>query len=116
MTPLQSRIAPHVTEEGDCLLWRGGCCNGHPAIQIDGGAKLIRRELWKEMHGEIGVYIDRWFARGPKRLSPVWCAVSVPANCPKPATKLPTRSQSRYRAFLHADSGMSFKEWMRARP
>ena len=55
MSDLQFRLSANATEEGDCLLWSGARCNGHPAIRIDKKTHLIRRALWKEMHGDIPV-------------------------------------------------------------
>ena len=47
---LQDRILAKCIEDGDCLRWTGGCCNGHPAISK---STLVRRALWAEKHGPI---------------------------------------------------------------
>lgn len=51
LTPEQ--LALHSHEDGDCIVWTGGCCNGHPAIRIDGKTTLVRRALWVQANGFI---------------------------------------------------------------
>ena len=51
LTP--EKLAMHSHEDGDCIVWTGGCCNGHPAIRIDGKTTLVRRALWVQAKGPI---------------------------------------------------------------
>jgi hypothetical protein len=50
---LLDQIAHLLTEDGDCLLWRGACCNGHPSKTMGGKTLLLRRALYAELHGTI---------------------------------------------------------------
>lgn len=50
---LLDQIAHLLAEDGDCLLWRGACCNGHPSKTIGGKTMLLRRALFTEMCGPI---------------------------------------------------------------
>ena len=43
----------HCTEDGDCLIWRRACCNGHPAMRVEQKTKLVRRVLWESANGPI---------------------------------------------------------------
>lgn len=52
MTTLE-RLAHLYEEDGACLVWKGGCCNGHPAMRKDGKTVLVRRVLWQEQNGDI---------------------------------------------------------------
>lgn len=52
MTTLE-RLSKFYEEDGSCLIWKGGCCNGHPATRHNGKTVLVRRLLWQELHGEI---------------------------------------------------------------
>lgn len=45
----------HCTEEGDCLIWKRGCCNGHPATRVGKRTRLVRRVLWESANGPIPV-------------------------------------------------------------
>lgn len=42
-----------ATEDGDCLIWRGACCSGHPSMRKNGRNVLVRRELYADTHGPI---------------------------------------------------------------
>lgn len=45
--------AARIREDGDCLRWLGSCCNGHPAVRIDGKTVLVRRVLMQPGPGKI---------------------------------------------------------------
>ena len=47
------KLASRIQEDADCMLWLGGCCNGHPSIRHDGKSVLLRRILWEERNGPI---------------------------------------------------------------
>lgn len=47
------RLADRTQEDGACLIWKGACCNGHPAIRKAGKTSLVRRVVWEELNGEI---------------------------------------------------------------
>ena len=53
MSATLMRLADRTQEDGACLIWKGGCCNGHPATRHNGKTVLVRRLLWQELHGEI---------------------------------------------------------------
>jgi len=53
MTPTLERLSNLYEEDGACLVWKGGCCNGHPAMRKNGKTVLVRRVLWQELKGEI---------------------------------------------------------------
>ena len=53
MSTILQKIRAIATEEGECLIWPLGCCNGHPAVRADGKTQLVRRLLWQELHGPI---------------------------------------------------------------
>jgi hypothetical protein len=42
-----------VRQDGDCLVWRHGCSNGHPAMKHQGKNVLVRRALWAGLNGPI---------------------------------------------------------------
>jgi hypothetical protein len=53
MTDKAARLLGNTTEDGDCLIWLGGCCNGHPAHRSGTNNALVRRTLWTELRGPI---------------------------------------------------------------
>jgi hypothetical protein len=50
---LPPAIARYVKDDAGCLVWTGSCCNGHPSRTVDGKTRLVRRELWEQVHGPI---------------------------------------------------------------
>ena len=52
MTAIED-LRHHCIEEGDCLLWKRGCCNGHPAMRVGNKTMLVRRLLWQAANGPI---------------------------------------------------------------
>lgn len=58
MTTLSSsqilqKMSGHYIAEGDCFLWKRGCCNGHPVMRYEGKTQLVRRVIWHTLHGVI---------------------------------------------------------------
>ena len=43
----------HTVEEGECLIWTGNQSRGIPKIQIKGQTFNVRREVYKQVYGEI---------------------------------------------------------------
>lgn len=50
---LLEKINARSIDDADCLRWRGGNCNGHPAIRWEGKTMLVRRALWESVNGSI---------------------------------------------------------------
>lgn len=47
-------INRNTVEDGDCLRWTAGCCNGHPAMRWgDKKTAMVRRVQWEEKHEPI---------------------------------------------------------------
>jgi len=59
--------------------------DGMTAAQISITLNIAQDSVRQSLANMPDAYIDRWvkFARGP--YSAVWCAVSVPEHCPRPA-------------------------------
>jgi hypothetical protein len=53
MTDKATQLLGNTIEDGDCLIWLGGCCNGHPAHRSGTQTALVRRTLWTELRGPI---------------------------------------------------------------
>jgi hypothetical protein len=53
MYTLLQKLTPRYIEEGDCLIWQGGCNGGHPSMRHEGEKKLVRRVLWELANGPI---------------------------------------------------------------
>jgi hypothetical protein len=58
ITDIAAHIAARCMEDGDCLVWTGGCASkSHPAVQYNApdGKKcvLVRRWAWEQKHGPI---------------------------------------------------------------
>lgn len=41
-----------ATDDGGCLVWPHGCCNGHPAARINGRPQLVRRVVYAAATGQ----------------------------------------------------------------
>lgn len=46
-------LLENTREDGDCMIWLGACCNGHPAHGSKGKIVMVRRTLWEQVHGPI---------------------------------------------------------------
>ena len=52
-TDKADHLLANTQEDGDCLIWLGGCCNGHPAHRSGTKTALVRRTLWTQLRGPI---------------------------------------------------------------
>ena len=50
---LFTQLIQNVIDDAGCWVWQKACSNGHPAFRKDGKPSLVRREIWKDMNGEI---------------------------------------------------------------
>jgi hypothetical protein len=50
---LFTHLIDNIIDDAGCWVWQKSCANGHPAFRENGKGKLVRREVWKEMKGEI---------------------------------------------------------------
>lgn len=50
---LFSELLNRTKDDAGCAVWQRSCCNGHPAFRRNGKTLLVRREIWKDEHGEI---------------------------------------------------------------
>lgn len=53
MIQLMAKLSGHYILEGDCFLWKRSCCNGHPAMRHEEKTQLVRRVIWKTLHGSV---------------------------------------------------------------
>lgn len=78
------RIKSLCTDDGGCHIWTRSCCNGHPAIRVEGKTKLVRRVLWTEMHGEIQTgRIVHMTCTTPKCVNPEHIELTTPKKLGK---------------------------------
>lgn len=47
---LLDKLLSNTVDDAGCMVWRGGCINGHPSA---GRGQMVRRMLWVEIHGPI---------------------------------------------------------------
>lgn len=40
-------------DDAGCLVWQGGCSNGHPSARVNGKTQLVRRVIWEALRGQI---------------------------------------------------------------
>lgn len=75
--------------------------DGLTARQVRGKVVLLGRDGFNRAVARMGdVYIDRWvYVRPGVRPSAVYCAVAVPADCPKPDKKFPCKNVTLKRTW-----------------
>ncbi len=71
MSKTTDKLLANTINDGGCLVWQGGCANGHPATSIGGKAVLVRRALWEEANGSLKVgEIVQCTCKTPKCIEP----------------------------------------------
>jgi hypothetical protein len=50
---LFTQLIDRTIDDAGCAVWKQSCCNNHPAFRKDGKTMLVRREIWKDINGEI---------------------------------------------------------------
>ena len=50
---LFTQLIDRTIDDAGCAVWKHSCCNNHPAFRKDGKTMLVRREIWKDINGEI---------------------------------------------------------------
>ena len=51
---LLARILSKCEEDGDCLIWQGGCsCGGQPIISFRSGCRYVRGLMYEAHHGVL---------------------------------------------------------------
>ena len=69
-SPLVQRLLARTTEDGDCLIWQGACCNGHPAHRHNGPTVMVRRTLFTELLGPLKGRMVRMTCSTPLCVNP----------------------------------------------
>ena len=108
MTPEELHILQHslgVDQHGRGSMYRNGFVTGPKSTDWDDCRHLAARGLMKDHGARAIIGGDHLFTVTELGVEEMRKA------CPQPP-KL-TRSQMRYRDYLHADCSMSFKEWLR---
>lgn len=71
MSEITDKILANTLDDGGCLVWKGCCANGHPAVTIGGKQHLVRRVLWEELNGPLKPgEIVRCNCKTPKCIKP----------------------------------------------
>jgi len=50
MTSIAEKLLSNTDDDAGCMVWRGGCINGHPSA---GRGEIVRRMLWTGLNGPI---------------------------------------------------------------
>lgn len=71
MSKNTEKLLANTLDDAGCMVWQGGCANGHPAVTIGGKTLLVRRVLWEEMNGPLKAgEIVRCTCQTPKCINP----------------------------------------------
>lgn len=96
-----------LDQYGHGIQYRNHFCTGSGSTDFDDCRALVADGLMTERAGNALSGGDSVFQVTPAGID--YVALSSPQRPPEP--KL-TRSQKRYRAWLKADCGLSFAEWL----